>query len=91
MMRIRTVAKEGVLAALAASNRVCTVGTATASWKLARAQVARLSEALMELAAKFHAGRACQSSRCTERVRSDALCTDFGPILRSSTSEGSTG
>jgi len=53
IMRIRTVAKEGALAALAASKPGVQARERDYQLELARAEVARLSEALKEMAVKL--------------------------------------
>jgi len=53
IMRIRTVAKEGALAALAASKPGVQAKERDYELELARAEVARLSEALKEMAVKL--------------------------------------
>lgn len=53
IMRIRTVAKEGALAALAASKPGVQTRERDYELELARAEVARLSEALKEMAVKL--------------------------------------
>jgi hypothetical protein len=53
IMRIRTVAKEGALAALAASKPGVQARARDYELELARAEVARLSEALKEMAVKL--------------------------------------
>jgi transposase len=53
IMRIRTVAKEGALAALAASKPGVQARERDYELELARAEVARLSEALKEMAVKL--------------------------------------
>jgi transposase len=53
IMRIRTVAKEGALAALAASKPGVQAKERDYELELAKAEVARLSEALKEMAVKL--------------------------------------
>jgi transposase len=53
IMRIRTVAKEGALAALAASKPGVAARERDYELELAKAEVARLSEALKEMAVKL--------------------------------------
>jgi transposase-like protein len=53
IMRIRTVAKEGALAALAASKPGVAARQRDYELELAKAEVARLSEALKEMAVKL--------------------------------------
>lgn len=53
IMRIRTVAKEGALAALAASKPGVQARERDYELELAKAEVARLSEALKEMAVKL--------------------------------------
>jgi transposase len=53
IMRIRTVAKEGALAALAASKPGAQAKDRDYELELAKAEVARLSEALKEMAVKL--------------------------------------
>jgi len=53
ILRIRTVAKEGALAALAASKPGVQARERDYELELARAEVARLSEALKEMAVKL--------------------------------------
>ena len=53
ILRIRTVAKEGALAALAASKPGVTAAKRDYELDAARAEVARLSEALKEMAVKL--------------------------------------
>ncbi len=53
IMRIRTVAKEGALAALAASKPGVAARERDYELELAKAEVARLSEAVMEMAVKL--------------------------------------
>jgi len=53
IMRIRTVAKEGALAALAASKPGVQAKEGDYELELAKAEVARLSEALKEMAVKL--------------------------------------
>ena len=53
IMRIRTVAKEGALAALAASKPGAAARERDYELELAKAEVARLSEALTEMAVKL--------------------------------------
>ena len=53
IMRIRTVAKEGALAALAASKPGVQARERDDELELAKAEVARLSEALKEMAVKL--------------------------------------
>ena len=53
IMRIRTVAKEGALAALAASKPGVGARERDYEFELAKAEVARLSEALKEMAVKL--------------------------------------
>jgi transposase-like protein len=53
IMRIRTVAKEGALAALAASKPGVQARQRDYELELAKAEVARLSEALKEMAVKL--------------------------------------
>ncbi|HEY3261191.1 MAG TPA: hypothetical protein VGJ95_13140 [Pseudonocardiaceae bacterium] len=67
IMRIRTVAKEGALAALAASKPGVQARERDYELELAKAEVARLSEALKEMAVKLtlvegYVGDGCQEA-----------------------------
>jgi transposase len=75
IMRIRTVAKEGALAALAASKPGVQGRERDYELELAKAEVGRLSEALKEMAVKLtlvegYAGDGCQEASVSSRVRS---------------------
>ena len=73
IMRIRTVAKEGALAALAASKPGVQARERDYELELARAEVARLSEALKEMAVKLTLVEGYMGDRCQEASSSRSV------------------